>query len=336
AVLLVLSSGCATPSTSESRNVPVDTEDWGGIQSVDIRTVASTMSVELLSTPEIAGHEGRVNVAIEPMVNSTRFIFDKDIFTEKLRLELMKVAKDKISFQANLGQKTRIDRQHLVDEKQLDKTLDSIAETLAKTPLISEAKEPLKFAVIPVTNTNIIGMNAESVTALLRSKMLEKSAGKIQFLARDKNGKSIDQVLNEKDLKGAGLVKGGKYKEMYGVDYFVGGEFIAKSLETAIKREGGEIPNLDKYFNVMLIDAETGGVAFEKSVKIENKVDSGVDRTDYILTGELKGLSNVANRGDRSDYILISLQLIDPQSNNIVWTNGYEVKRMTKVSNLYK
>jgi len=44
----------------------------------------------------------------------------------------------------------------------------------------------------------------------------------------------------------------------------------------------------------------------------------------------------VADGGDRSDYIIISFQLIDPVSNKIVWTNGYEVKRLTKIGEVYK
>lgn len=334
AAILALCHGCTSPQT-ESKNVSVDSEDWGGIQSVDVRTVASTMSSEILSLPEIAGRRGEVNIAIEPLTNSTRFIFDKDIFTDKLRIEFMKVAKGKIAFCSGLGQGARVARQRLIDEKELDNTIVQIVDAMVKTPLITEAKESIKFAVIPVKNTNIVGMNADSVTALLRAKLSEKAAGKVQFLAREQNGKAIEQVLDEKDLKSAGLAKG-KSRDLYGVDYFLGGEFTSKALETTAKQAGGETPNTDKYLDIMLIDAETGGVTFEKNVKLETKVDSGIDRADYILTGELKGLSNVANRGDRTDYILISLQLIDPVSNKIIWNNGYEVKRLTLPSGIYK
>lgn len=334
AAVLACSFGCTSPQ-SESKNVSVDSEDWGGIQSVDVRTVATTMSTEILSLPEIAGRKGEVNIAMEPLVNSTRYVFDKEIFTDKLRIEFMKSAKGKIVFCSALGQGARVSRQRLIEEKELDTTIAQIVDVIAKTPLITESKETLKFAVIPVRNTNIIGMNADSVTALLRAKLSEKTAGRVQFLAREQNGKAIEQVLDEKDLKAAGLAKG-KSRDLYGVDYFLGGEFTSKALENTAKPVGGESPNTDKYLNVMLIDAETGGVAFEKNVKLESKVESGIDRADYILTGELKGLSNVANRGDRSDYILISLQLIEPTSNKIVWTNGYEVKRLTLPAGLYK
>ena len=332
--MLMLCHGCTSPQ-SESKSVSVDSEDWGGIQSVDVRTVATTMSTEILSLPEIANRKGEVNIAVEPLVNSTRYIFDKDIFTDKLRIEFMKVAKGKVVFCSGLGQNARVARQRLIDEKELDSTIAQIVDVLVKTPLITDAKESMKFAVIPVKNTNIVGMNADSVTALLRAKLSERAAGKVQFLAREQNGKAIEQVLDEKDLKAAGLAKG-KSRDLYGVDYFLGGEFTSKALETNVKQVGSESPNTDKYLNVMLIDAETGGVTFEKNVKLETKVESGIDRADYILTGELKGLSNVANRGDRTDYILISLQLIEPVSNRIIWTNGYEVKRLTLPAGIYK
>ena len=48
---------------------------------------------------------------------------------------------------------------------------------------------------------------------------------------------------------------------------------------------------------------------------------------DFYLTGEIVGLSK-ATRGHRSDYIIMSFQLIDAETSDIVWEDAYEVKRV--------
>jgi len=48
---------------------------------------------------------------------------------------------------------------------------------------------------------------------------------------------------------------------------------------------------------------------------------------DFFLTGELNALSK-ASEGSRSDYILMSFQLIDSETSDIIWEDAYEVKRV--------
>lgn len=56
---------------------------------------------------------------------------------------------------------------------------------------------------------------------------------------------------------------------------------------------------------------------------------------DFYLTGELTGLSK-ASGGHRSDYILMSFQLIDTETSDIVWEDAYEVKRVGKTGVAYQ
>jgi PBP1b-binding outer membrane lipoprotein LpoB len=213
-------------------------------------------------------------------------------------------------------------------------------------------------AVIPVKNTNLTGVNADSFTSLLRAKVAEKSNGKLVFLSREANGKVTEQILDEKDVKDQGLVSRGGAKQLFGVDFFLTGEFIAKSVmnegaadvvEAKVGRSAddpgvveGNVtasrknPNVTKYLNVKFVDAETAAVPFEKLMKVETKIASGVARADFILTGELSALSKAAQGGDRSDYILMSFQLVDPVSNEMVWEDAYETKKKTNVSVIYK
>ena len=76
-------------------------------------------------------------------------------------------------------------------------------------------------------------------------------------------------------------------------------------------------------------------VVLEKAIVLEKQITSGQERTDYILTGDISSLSK-ATRGRRSDYVLVSLYFIDPVTNEIVWEYGYEVKRVTSRSVLYR
>ncbi|MBL7071731.1 MAG: penicillin-binding protein activator LpoB [Candidatus Omnitrophica bacterium] len=48
---------------------------------------------------------------------------------------------------------------------------------------------------------------------------------------------------------------------------------------------------------------------------------------DFYLTGDLKGIAK-ATMGNRSDYILMSFQLIDTETSDIIWEDAYEVKRV--------
>ena len=48
---------------------------------------------------------------------------------------------------------------------------------------------------------------------------------------------------------------------------------------------------------------------------------------DFYLTGEMTGLSKAAG-GSRSDYIMLSFQLIDAETSDIVWEDLYEVKKV--------
>jgi hypothetical protein len=214
------------------------------------------------------------------------------------------------------------------------------------------------IAVVPVKNTGLVGMSADPLTAMLRSKISTAAGGKIQFLAREKSGKAMEQIIAENDLKNLGGVLGKGNSQIAGVDYFLGGEFIGDTLITSsptvqsTQRVGinaddpreisatqsvkTKAPNVAKYLNVMLINAETGAIPVERLIQIERKMTSGIENATYILTGELSGLSKASAAGDRSDYVMMTFQLIDPNNNEILWEDAYETKKTTRRSVLYK
>lgn len=360
-----LFNGCATPNVGRLSHTeilqPDEDDDLGGtfLESGDIRTIATRMSVALLSTPEISNHFSPVRIAIAPVRNSTHFIIDKNIFMKRLRIELNRVARGKIRFLSqNMGQRTRNRILRERDEELWDNLINEAANTIVNSSVIASGSPPPTIAVIPVRNTNIVNLNADSFTALIRARISERARGKVYFLGREKNGKVLEEILDEKDIKNMGLVKSRRIKDLYGADYFLTGEFIAKSLfkqnTTLVTRERigrdqddpgvierkrqeyREKPNVDKYLNVMLVDAETGATLVEKLIKVERKMKSGLGRADYLLTGEISSLSKATSGGVRSDYIIMSFQLVDPVTNEVLWEDAYETKKKSSSSVLYR
>ena len=354
-------SSCATPHPTTQRRLQPDQEDSVGgsfIESADIRTAASRICPALLSLPEIARSSEPTYIAVAPVVNSTRHVIDKDLVMARLRLELNRYSEGRIRFfSQGVGQDVRREIISGQDEEAWSKTLDECAQAVATSDAIKKADRPVMVAVIPVRNPNLAGLNPDFLTTLLRPRILAAAPGKIQFVAREAGGKIIEQILAETDLKNVGLVAVTKKDQFAGVDYFLGGEFVAESLleqsvqtgsPTVKSAEGnagevrvdetpaGRSPNVKKHLNLMLIDASTGAIALEKMVRVERKMESGLAQSKFLLTGELRGLSKAARGGDRSDYTLMSFQLVNPQSNVILWEDAYEAKRETDRNVIYK
>ena len=363
--IILFLGGCAPPSVRPSRTTilhPDQEDDIGGsfLESSDIRTIASQVTPSLLSVPEIAKEKDIVRIAMAPTRNSTRYVIDRNIVARRLRLELNDFSEGRVRFfSQELGQEVRKEILEQQQEQLWDFLIEEATSDLLSSRIFtSESKQPLNLAVIPVKNTNLVGVNADSFTALIRAKAVEKSQGRFVFLSREHSGKVIDQVLDEKDVKNQGLVSQAKEEQLSGVDYFLTGEFVAKSMvsegaSASVEMISGaspddprviegkvvqaqRAPNVTKYLNVQLVNAETGAVVFERLIEVDTRITSGVERADYILTSELSALSKASQRGERSDYILMTFQLVDPISNEILWEKGYETKRKTSTSVIYR
>jgi len=102
-VLALTLSSCATAKVSHSRTILPDNDDnlgGTGIESTDILTVSRKMALSILEVPEIMNANGAPRVALLPIKNNTRFIINKDIFAQKIRIELNKNATGKVRFLA--------------------------------------------------------------------------------------------------------------------------------------------------------------------------------------------------------------------------------------------
>jgi PBP1b-binding outer membrane lipoprotein LpoB/TolB-like protein len=366
----LIASGCATPKVSSTNEMNLDDEDStlaGGIGSRDIRTIATSMAPEILGLPEISQADGVARIAISPIRNNSRFIIDKDIFMRRLRLELNKYGSGQVRFFSQ-GRNQAVRQEVLEgrDEIRLQEMLDQIGDEIARSSWVTSADVPPRIAVLPVLNSNFVNMNADSVVAMLRARVVSKTEGKVAFL-----------------LPG----------EMRGADYILTGQFIAESLQTEgivnlvnyievvderlregkslnvyddigdgnVSNENGNqvvissgvrqqpsmleliarnqqlriSPNINKYLNIMVADAESKTTVYENMFAVEKKITQGLGRANYILSGEISALSK-GMQGRQTDYLLYTFQLVDPDSNEILWEDGFEFKRSTSSGIVYQ
>ncbi|MCE1207790.1 MAG: penicillin-binding protein activator LpoB, partial [Spirochaetia bacterium] len=94
-------------------------------------------------------------------------------------------------------------------------------------------------------------------------------------------------------------------------------------------------PNVNPRFNVMLVKPADKVAVYEKMFLLDRKIETGLAKADFILSGDISALSQRA-QGQASDYLLISVQLTNPENNETVWEDAYETKRLTKTGIVYQ
>ena len=370
AMALLLLAGCASPKVSQHGQVAPDQDVIeGGLSSGDIRTMAEKMGPQILSIPEIANADGVTRIAISPMKNSSRFIIDMNIFMKKLRLELSRYSGGKLRFYSqNNATGTRNTILKNRQEEQISKALDGLAEQIVNLPVVQNSTTPIKMAILPVLNVNFVQMNADSFAAMLRSKIVERANGKVLFLMpgaekgadyyltgqfiadsmkqegivnlpayinmmdeRIKNGESLD--LYEDSPAGVGSNNSGNQLNIVNGDWHRRYPSLFNQLQ--LSAELREIPNVTKRLNVMLVKSNENVAVWEKMVTLEKKITDGTENSDYILSGEISGLSK-SNGRKQSDYLLMTMQLVNPVSNEVLWEDGYEVKKSSTTGTVYQ
>lgn len=377
---VLILSGCASPLPPPPGPGVINPDDDPieyGISSRDIRNVATQMCPSVLAVPEIAsGSVNRIKVA--DFKNTSRFFIDRNLFMSKLRLELNKYSGGKVRFLSN-NEKVGQARAAVLKDRQsaqIQQCLKSVAAELAASPA-ARKNQPLKVAVIPVLNTNLVNMNADSFTAMLRSEVANASGGQIQFLmpgvVEGADYYLTGQFIPE-TMKTEGIINLANYievvdarvkagKSMYVVSdpvkQVVPGQVTAVNTssnvttttitpaseqiaiyETHLKKILSDPamranPNVNKRLNVMLVDAKSKLAVFEKMIMIDRKLSDNSGAANYIISGEISGLTQ-KNSSDSTDYVLVTVQLTDPESNEIIWEDGYEVKYWKRTHRAYR
>lgn len=361
-------SGCVSAPVSTSTQVSPDDDPLnGGISSADVRTVATQMCPAILALPEVSGAGGVVRIKVSDFTNNSRFFIDRNLFMKRLRLELNRNAGGKVRFLNNdeAVQKERVEVLSERQQEEVRQSLKKLGAEIAASPLFSKAAGPVKIAVIPVLNTNLVNMNADSFTAMLRSEIVTAGGGKIQFLLPGET-KGADYLLAgqfiPESMKKEGIVNLATYIEVMEARAARGQSFdLTDGTVPEPGRKGGlnvnvnmppipgeselvrmlrdpalrENPNVNKRLNVMLVDPATKAAVFEKMFLIDRKITENSAKADLILSGDISGMHKQRS-GVASDYLLIGVQLTNPESNETVWEDAYEVKRVSEAGIVYR
>ncbi len=368
--------GCVNPPPQpppEGGRVDVDSIEYG-ISSQDVRNVATQMCPGVLSVPEICNAEETPLVAISDFTNRSRLQFDRNIFMKRLIADLNRYSKGKVRF-INNNVKVNYDRAKWMKQRQEKdrlKNMKKIAAEIAAVPALKN-KGPVKVAVLPVINTNVVNMNGESFLSLIRSDISKASGRNIQFMlpgTMDGADYYLAGQFIPESVKTEGIINLANYIEA--VDcrvkngqsmYVVSQPFVdftptqitsldknntsITTVSPAMQRISlfenhlkkifesssmQEIPDVNKYLNVIIVDAKSKASVYEERFLIEGKVSDNNESARFIISGEISALSKRINNRT-IDYVMITVQLTDMESNAVVWEDVYEIKMVTPKHN---
>ena len=362
---MLIGTGCVSAEVSSSSRVDLDDERIdGAISSADIRTVASQMTPTILSLPEVAEASDLVRIKMAGMKNASRFFIDSDLFMKRLSVELNRYGRGQVRF-LSANERVSVSRSEVLQERQsayLQKQIRAFAEQLKKRSFVTSAEKPIKVAVLPPLNTNLVNLNAESFAAMVRSTVAEVADGKILFLMPGETAgadywmatqfypesmqlEGIINLANYVDVIDSRIREG---KSMYIEDNtVVNTTRLATTvtmsehkedvlLEMLRNPELRKVSDSTKYLNVMLVNPADKVAVYESTVTVSKRTSPGNSgAADYLLSGEISGLSSQKS-GTTADYLLITVTLVEPESNEVIWEDAYEVKRVSKTGTVYR
>lgn len=107
-------AGCASSGVKNPSGVPVtqmNADERGfvagtGVESQDLVSVTDKMARSILGIPEIARAQTPPRIALDPVINETRFPINKDIFNDRIRIQLNTKAAGRVRFLARDRMKT--------------------------------------------------------------------------------------------------------------------------------------------------------------------------------------------------------------------------------------
>ena len=133
-----LIAGCAS-GVQNPAGVPVtqlNADEKGfvagtGVESQDLVAVTDKMARSILAIPEIQKAQGLPRVVLLPVENQTRFAFNKDIFLDRIRVQLNSKAQGKVRFLAR-------DRMEALEKEREMKRAGQL--TSSSDPVVQEFK----------------------------------------------------------------------------------------------------------------------------------------------------------------------------------------------------
>lgn len=108
AAAALFAAGCASEGVQNPSGVPVTEmkpDERGfvagtGVESQDLVAVTDKMARSILAVPQIARAQTTPRIVIDPVQNETRFPINKDLFTDRIRIQLNTKATGRVSFLA--------------------------------------------------------------------------------------------------------------------------------------------------------------------------------------------------------------------------------------------
>jgi hypothetical protein len=294
----------------------------------------------------------------------------------RLRLELNQLGGGKVRFQSDNVRVKKASHQVLRkrQEEKVRAYLKELAQRISAHPqFVNKDGSPVKMAVAPVLGVNIVNMNGDSFAAMLRSEIAMASKGRIQFLMpgvmdgadywlagqfipetmqkegvinlanyidiideRVRLGKPLDtaSIIAEgnSSYNGSATAVGATAQSGMSTVVYEKERILSSMLHNPSFREN---PDVNKHLNMMIVRPKDKLAVFEDMFLLDQKTPDVSGRANYVMSGEIKGMSQRRD-GTSSDYLLISVQLTDPETEEIVYEGAHEVKRLTRTGVVYR
>lgn len=359
-LVLTLLCGCPPPQPPPPPPQPAIT----GKHAAEI---AQQMSPKLLSVPEIAKSTDIPLIAVSGLSNRSSVRFDSDYILNELITRFEGYSGGKARF-INNNTKTNIQRVDWMKrrhEKQRIENLKKIAEDIASYEVFKKSV-PVKIAVIPVINTNVVNMTGENFIQIIRPDIMRASKGKIQFLLPGTlegadyylTGQFVtDSIKTEGIINLANYIEAVDYRVKNGKSMYVvsapftdftplqvssvdKGNTSITTVTPALQRislfenhlkkilndaKMQKIPDVNKYLNIIIVDAKTKASVYENRFDVEKKITDNAESARFILSGMVESLDSRVDGVTVKD-VKITLTLTDMEMNTIIWQDIYKTK----------
>src|SRR6266513_3545945 len=151
-----------------------------------------------------------------------------------------------------------------VESQDLVAVTDKMARSILYTSQIKSAQNPPVIVLDPVVNETRFPINKDMFLTRIRLMLNSKSAGKVQFLARDR----MAALEHERELKRSGQVTSSSdpnVAEFKGADFFLTGK-----LQSLTTRNSRGISDYVLY-SFQLVDARTSAIVWQDFAEIKKQ-----------------------------------------------------------------
>ena len=151
-----------------------------------------------------------------------------------------------------------------IESQDLVRVTDKMARQILDVPEIARSTTAPRIIVEPVINGTRFPIDKDIFLTSIRTKLNEKAAGKVRFLARDQ----MAALQKERDLKLSGQVTSSsdpKLIEFRGADYILTGKLQGISTATSQGKSDYIL------YSFQLVDVRTSEIVFDGSDEIKKQ-----------------------------------------------------------------